>query len=63
MLWLSDMMHLFDVYVIDKLVNFLGNATVWLGAKSRVLQTGNIGFYLVAMVLSIVAFLVFGLMI
>jgi len=63
MLWLSDMMHLFDVYVIDKLVNFLGNATVWLGAKSRLLQTGNIGFYLVAMVLSIVAFLVFGLMI
>lgn len=62
-LWLSDIMHLFDVYVIDKTVNFVGNATVWLGKQSGFLQTGNIGFYLIAMVLSIVAFLVFGLMI
>lgn len=62
-LWLSGVMHLFDVYVVDRIVNFFGNSAVWIGGKARLIQTGNIGLYLIAMVLSIVAFLVFGLMI
>ncbi|MDP4209442.1 MAG: NADH-quinone oxidoreductase subunit L [Bacteroidota bacterium] len=62
-LFLSSLLHKIDVFVIDRIVNEFGSVTVWLGARARLVQTGNIGFYLVAMVLSIVAFLVFGLMI
>jgi len=62
-LFFSSLFHQIDVYIIANIVNRFGNITVWIGAKSRLLQTGNIGFYLVAMVLSIVAFLVLGLMI
>jgi len=62
-LCLSSLLHKVDVYVIDRMVNSIGNVTVWIGGKTRTLQTGSLGFYLVAMVLSIIAFLVFGLMI
>jgi NADH-quinone oxidoreductase subunit L len=62
-LYLSTILHNIDVYVIDGIVNGFGKLTVWVGTKSRALQAGTIGFYLVAMVLSIIAFLVLGLMI
>jgi NADH-quinone oxidoreductase subunit L len=62
MLQLSSLLHLIDVHVIDRIVNSVGFITVWTGSKVRLLQTGTIGFYLVAMVLSIVAFLIYGLM-
>lgn len=62
-LYLSSILHNIDVYVIDGIVNGLGKLTVWVGSRSRALQTGTLGFYLVAMVLSIIAFLVLGLMI
>ncbi|HEY4786757.1 MAG TPA: proton-conducting transporter membrane subunit, partial [Bacteroidales bacterium] len=62
-LFLSSLFHVIDVYVIDQIVNGVGKITVWVGGKARLLQTGTIGFYLVAMVLSIIAFLVLGLMI
>lgn len=63
MLWLSGILHWFDVQIVDRAVNSLGNSILWLGTKARPLQTGNIGFYMIVMVLSIVAFMVFGLMI
>lgn len=62
-LWLSGIMHFVDVFIIDRVVNLTGNSTLWVGSKARLLQTGSIGFYMVVMVLGIVAFLVFGLMI
>lgn len=62
-LLLSTLFHSIDLLVIDKFVNSVGNSTVWIGSKARLLQVGTIGFYLVAMVLSIVVFLVLGLMI
>ena len=62
-LCLSSLFHKLDVLIIDRMVNGFGTVTVWMGGKARLMQTGNLGFYLVAMVLSIIAFLVFGLMI
>jgi NADH-quinone oxidoreductase subunit L len=62
-LFLSVFFHKLDVNIIDKFVDGFGSSTLWLGIKVRKLQTGTIGFYLVAMVLSIVAFIIFGLMI
>jgi NADH-quinone oxidoreductase subunit L len=62
-LYFSTLFYKIDVYVIDGAVNSFGSSTLWLGIKIRKLQTGTIGFYLIAMVLSIVAFLIFGLMI
>jgi NADH-quinone oxidoreductase subunit L len=62
-LFLSSLLHVVDVYVVDKVVDGFGSLTVWIGGKVRLIQTGTTGFYLVAMVLSIIAFLVFGLMI
>lgn len=62
-LFLSSLLHMIDVYIIDRIVDLFGSFTIWAGGRIRLLQTGTIGFYLVAMVLSIVAFLVLGLMI
>jgi NADH-quinone oxidoreductase subunit L len=62
-LYLSVIFHKVDVNIIDKAVDSFGYSTIWLGIKVRKIQTGTIGFYLVAMVLSIVALLIFGLLI
>ncbi len=62
-LYFSSLFYKIDVNIIDRFVNSLGSSTLWLGLKVRKLQTGTIGFYLIAMVLSIVALLIFGLMI
>ncbi|MCY7410986.1 MAG: NADH-quinone oxidoreductase subunit L, partial [Chitinophagales bacterium] len=40
--------------VIDGAVNGLGGGTVWLSGQLRKLQTGNIGFYVFAMVVGMV---------
>lgn len=63
MLCLSSLFHKIDVYIIDGIVNTMGSLTVWIGGKARLLQAGTIGYYLVFIVLSIAAFLVFSLMI
>jgi len=58
--WLSGFFHkVLDVKIIDGMVNGFGNLAVWTGGKVRYMQTGNIGFYLSAMVLAVVAILMF----
>ena len=44
--------------LIDRLVNGAGKAVTWGGKTLRHLQTGNTGFYIFAMVISIIAILV-----
>ncbi len=47
--------------VIDGTVNSLGNFTVYLSSQVRKIQTGNIGFYVFAMVTGIILLLIYGL--
>ena len=44
----------FDVQIIDGMVNGVGNAVKGLGSGIRLLQQGNIGFYITSMVMGIV---------
>lgn len=44
--------------LIDRLVNGAGRAVTWGGKTLRVVQTGNTGFYIFAMVISIIILLV-----
>ncbi len=46
---------------IDGLVNGVGRFVDWFGGKLRLIQTGQVGFYLFAMVVGIVLIFVFGL--
>jgi NADH-quinone oxidoreductase subunit L len=62
-LFLSKVFHQIDIYLIDRGVNSFGGVALWVGGRVRLLQQGTIGFYLVFIVLSIAAFLVFTLMI
>lgn len=56
--WLSNLFYkVFDIQVIDNLVNGVGRSVVWSGKNLRLIQTGNVGFYIFAMVLGIVAIL------
>ncbi len=52
---------LFDKTLIDGSVNGVGKIVNWSGDKLRYLQTGYTGFYMFAMVLSLVIFLIIGL--
>ncbi len=62
--WTSRQFHAFmDIQVIDGFVNFIGRAVVWSSGFVRYAQAGNTGFYIFAMVLSIVLMLVFKLVI
>lgn len=61
--WLSVQFHNADRLIIDNIVNSAGNLIIWFGAKVRMLQTGNIGFYLFAMVLGIIAFIFYAFLI
>lgn len=44
----------FDVQIIDGIVNGVGSAVKGIGSGVRLLQTGNIGFYVISMVIGIV---------
>lgn len=44
--------------MIDRLVNNTGKAVTWGGKTFRLLQTGNTGFYIFAMVVSVIVLLV-----
>lgn len=61
---LEKMSFAFHKYIdkgfIDKLVNGVGSATVTASSWLRNIQTGNIGFYVLMMVLGIVAMIFFG---
>ena len=60
--WFSKQFHaLFENQVIDGFVNFIGRTVVWTSGVVRYAQAGNTGFYIFAMVFSIVAMLVFKL--
>jgi hypothetical protein len=50
-----------EIQVIDGLVNFIGRSVVWSSSIVRYAQAGSTGFYIFAMVLSIVLMLVFKL--
>jgi NADH-quinone oxidoreductase subunit L len=49
----------FDKEIIDGIVNGVGSAVTGLGGMVRMFQTGNIGFYIVSMVLGVVLILLF----
>ncbi len=51
----------FDKMLLDGTVNGVGKVVNWSGGKLRYLQTGYTGFYMFAMVLSLVVFLIIGL--
>ncbi|HWY38511.1 MAG TPA: NADH-quinone oxidoreductase subunit L, partial [Bacteroidia bacterium] len=52
----------FDTQLIDGIVNGVGNAVNWISGQVRRLQTGHIGFYIMAMVLGIIVILFTSLM-
>jgi NADH-quinone oxidoreductase subunit L len=53
---------IFDKQVIDGGVNLTGSAFTESSGLLKYIQTGNIGFYLLAMVIGIIAILGFGLL-
>lgn len=60
---LSVFFHRFvDRWLIDGLVNGVGRLTVESGKYLRLLQSGNVGFYVFMMVIGIVALLIYGVM-
>jgi NADH-quinone oxidoreductase subunit L len=58
----SFLSAVFDTKVLDSVVNSVGLATRWLSSTLRTIQTGSVGFYFFAMVLSIVFFLIYKLL-
>jgi len=52
---------LLDQTIINGIVNGIGNGTLFVGKSLRKLQTGNVGFYLLLMVFSIIAILFFNI--
>jgi NADH-quinone oxidoreductase subunit L len=59
---LSTFFHnVIEVNVIDRLVNNTGSLVIWAGKNIRYVQTGNVGFYLFLMVISIIMILFFNL--
>ncbi|MBL8992527.1 MAG: NADH-quinone oxidoreductase subunit L, partial [Spirochaetia bacterium] len=60
---LSALTHrLFETLVIDGFVNGVGKSSFGFGGMVRMLQTGNIGFYLLMMVLGLAGILLFTLL-
>jgi NADH-quinone oxidoreductase subunit L len=61
---LSSFFHeIIEIKVIDRGVEWVGKIILSAGDKIRLLQTGNVGFYLFAMVLCILAVLFFNIFI
>ncbi len=61
--WLSEKLHkIIELKAIDRAVNYVGESVTWMSSQARLLQTGQIGFYIFAMVVSIVLILFFKLM-
>jgi len=59
-LWMSGMFHsVLEMRIIDPAIESIGKGTIIAGRKLRLLQTGNVGFYLFAMVFGIILVLVF----
>jgi NADH-quinone oxidoreductase subunit L len=47
----------FDIQLIDGIVNGVGSAVNWISGLVRKVQTGHIGFYIMAMVLGVIVIL------
>jgi NADH-quinone oxidoreductase subunit L len=57
--WISTQFHtIIEHSIIDGFIQFIGRSVVWTSGVVRLIQTGNTGFYIFAMVISI-AFLLF----
>ena len=52
----------FDTQIIDGIVNGVGTTVQWISSEIRKVQTGRIGFYIMAMVVGIIAIMFFSLM-
>jgi NADH-quinone oxidoreductase subunit L len=50
-----------EVKILDRVVESTGKLVMFAGSRIRLLQTGNVGFYLFAMVICIIIVLVFNL--
>ena len=60
--FMSDISReLIEQTIINGVVNGIGNGTLFIGKSLRKLQTGNVGFYLLLMVFSIIAILFFNI--
>lgn len=60
--WLSGFLReTVDQSIINRFVDSIGQVTLFAGKKLRLLQTGNVGFYLFIMVFSVVAILFFNI--
>jgi NADH-quinone oxidoreductase subunit L len=51
-----------EVRIFDRIVESTGKFVLYTGSKIRLLQTGNVGFYLFAMVICIILVLIFNLL-
>ncbi len=61
-LWFSQFLHkVIELKGIDKLVNKIGSLVIDSGNKLRLIQTGTTGFYLLAIVIGIIAMLLINL--
>jgi NADH-quinone oxidoreductase subunit L len=64
LVFISKQFHIFfDNAVVDGFVNFIGKSVVWSSSMLRYLQTGGTGYYIFAMVISIVLMLMYKLFI
>lgn len=53
--FLSTLFHKFmDIQVVDGIVNTIGNSVKAIGSVVRLVQTGNIGFYVMSMAMGVV---------
>lgn len=60
---LSNFFYTIDRTVIDGFINYLGNGAAQAGSLLRLLQQGNVGYYIFYMVIGIIAVLAYGLFI
>jgi NADH-quinone oxidoreductase subunit L len=60
---LSDILYSFGEFLIDVIVNGAGRLVQFLGGRLRLLQTGETGFYVFAMVIGIVLVLAWNFLI
>lgn len=51
-----------DRSIIDGIVNILGGSPAESGKGIRLLQTGNVGFYIFGMVIGVIALLIYGIL-
>ena len=64
LLWKSKFLHeVVEIKLIDRMVNDVGRVVVWTGNTVRYIQTGNVGFYMFAMILGIIMILFLNILI